>query len=126
MPYCKECGIQLIGRTDKKFCSDFCRIHYHNTLNRQSNEIIKIINKKLKKNALILDKLISHDITTVKIDLLRSEGFDFVFFTHEHTVPAGEKYKCCYNYGYHHIDHDDILLICLGEAEYPITLLKPL
>jgi len=113
MKHCHECGTQLTGRTDKKFCSDHCRNYYNNSLYKQRNEVIKIINRKLKRNTVILERLVTHGISKIKKEQLRAEGFDFGFFTHQFTVSTGEKYNCCYNYGYAHTGKEDIILFSL-------------
>ena len=33
---CPECGGNIIGREDKKFCSDYCRNAYNNKVNKDS------------------------------------------------------------------------------------------
>ena len=35
---CLECGTVLKGRSDKKFCSDYCRNTYNNKVNRDSKK----------------------------------------------------------------------------------------
>lgn len=35
---CPECGDKIIGRADKKFCSDACRNAYNNALNKDSKK----------------------------------------------------------------------------------------
>ncbi len=47
---CPVCGKHVVGRTDKKFCSDKCRskFHYGNSRNKESNSILKQIKRVLK------------------------------------------------------------------------------
>ena len=33
---CLECGDKIVGRIDKKFCSDGCRNAYNNKVNKDS------------------------------------------------------------------------------------------
>jgi hypothetical protein len=113
MKRCLECGIQITGRTDKKYCSDHCRNYHNNLLYKHRNEAIKKINGKLKKNTVILERLITHGISNISKVQLQAEGFDFGFFTHQFTVSTGEKYNCCYNYGYTHQTKDEIILFSL-------------
>lgn len=117
MKHCLECGIGIIGRTDKKFCSDNCRNHYNNALHKQRNATLTIINKKLKKNATILGRLAGYGVYHIKTKVLLDEGFDFEFFTHQLTAPDGKKYKYCYNYGYHMVNTEDIILICARDPD---------
>jgi hypothetical protein len=39
--FCLNCNEKLVGRTDKKFCSDYCRTHYHNALNKEIKDPIR-------------------------------------------------------------------------------------
>lgn len=38
---CKVCGEELVGRSDKKFCSSGCRSYYNNLKNRKSTKYTK-------------------------------------------------------------------------------------
>ena len=40
---CLECGDKLVGRSDKKFCSDYCRNAHNNTINTDSKNLIRNI-----------------------------------------------------------------------------------
>lgn len=81
MRSCLQCGESLFGRSDKKFCNDFCRNTYNNNLNKENVEVIRITNNKLKKNHKILRSLAE----TKKSSITRSElellGFDFNLVT---------------------------------------------
>ena len=54
---CLECGDQLKGRIDKKFCSDYCRNSYNNKVNKDSKNLIRNMNNRLRKNYKILSDL---------------------------------------------------------------------
>ena len=54
---CLECGDKIIGREDKKFCSDGCRNAYNNKMNKDQNNLMRNINNKLRKNYRILCEL---------------------------------------------------------------------
>ena len=41
---CPECGDKIIGRVDKKFCSDQCRNTYNNRLNSDASNTVRNIN----------------------------------------------------------------------------------
>ena len=47
---CPECGDKIIGRIDKKFCSDGCRNAYNNRINKDSKNLIRNTNNRLRKN----------------------------------------------------------------------------
>jgi hypothetical protein len=54
---CLECSDKVVGRIDKKFCSDYCRNAYHNKVNKESKNLIRNTNNRLRKNYNILSKL---------------------------------------------------------------------
>lgn len=54
---CPECGDRIIGRVDKKFCSDGCRNAHNNRINKDSKNLIRNTNNRLRKNYRILEAL---------------------------------------------------------------------
>ena len=52
---CIECGSTIIGRVDKKFCSDLCRNAYNNIRSRDKNNLMRKVNGILRKNRSILE-----------------------------------------------------------------------
>jgi predicted nucleic acid-binding Zn ribbon protein len=54
---CLECGTKIIGRADKKFCSDQCRVAYNNKLNRDETAYVNNVMNLLRKNRRILLEL---------------------------------------------------------------------
>lgn len=113
MEYCLDCGMKLTGRMDKKFCDGYCRSHYNNALNKDSDAIVKEINCILKRNSAILKRLNQQDITRLTKRMLSAYGFDFNFFTHQASGPGNELYNYCYNYGYREIANEEFLLAVL-------------
>ena len=63
---CEECGERVIGRADKKFCSDACRNAFNNALNKDNKNLVRNINNRLRKNYRILETLNTKDKTKVK------------------------------------------------------------
>lgn len=100
MNNCLECGDELFGRVDKKFCSDQCRNNYNNKQKRSDNNYIRNINNLLRKNHRILASLIKGDKASAKKDKLVSLGFNFNYFTNTYTTKDGRTYYYCYDYGY--------------------------
>lgn len=97
---CLECGDKLIGRADKKFCSDYCRNVYHNKLNKDSKNLMRNINNILRKNYRILEQLNPIDKTKTSRTKLVSKGFNFQYFTSIYTTKSGKTYYFVYNQGY--------------------------
>lgn len=97
---CLECGEKLIGRIDKKFCSDGCRNTYNNRLNKDSKNLIRNVNNKLRKNYRILELLNPNQKTKVSRNKLIEKGFDFNYITSIYTTKAGKVYYFVYDQGY--------------------------
>lgn len=97
---CLECGDKIIGRSDKKFCGDYCRNSYNNTINKDSKNLIRNINNRLRKNWRILEALNPNQKTKTTRTKLIQQGFDFNFFTSTYTTKAGTVYYFVYDQGY--------------------------
>ncbi|KDN56582.1 hypothetical protein [Flavobacterium seoulense] len=108
---CLECGEKIIGREDKKFCSDGCRNAYNNKMNKDSNNIMRNINNKLRKNYRILTELnVDGKSKTTKTKLL-GKGFDFDFFTNILKTKTGNTYYFLYDQGYMLLENDFYILV---------------
>lgn len=108
---CLECGEKIIGREDKKFCSDGCRNAYNNKMNKDSNNIMRNINNKLRKNYRILAELNTDRKTKTTKTKLISKGFDFDFFTNILKTKTGNIYYFLYDQGYMLLEHDIYILV---------------
>ena len=103
---CKECERKIVGRSDKKFCSDACRNTFNNNQNKDTTNLIRNTNNQLRKNYRILQKLNPNEKTkTTKSKLLLS-GFDFNLFTSIYTTKTGNTYYFVYDQGYLKLDND--------------------
>ena len=96
---CLECQEILHGRSDKKFCGDYCRNTYNNKLNSESNKTVRKINKTLKRNYTILKSNFQNQEKIVSKTNLVNLGFDFNYFT---GIESNNKKKCyiLYDRGY--------------------------
>jgi predicted nucleic acid-binding Zn ribbon protein len=90
---CPECNDPIVGRTDKKFCSDGCRNSYNNRVNKDQKNLIRNINN-------ILEALNPNQKTKTTRDKLISVGFDFNYFTSIYTTKSGTVYYFVYDQGY--------------------------
>lgn len=109
---CPECGDEIIGRADKKFCSDQCRNSYNNKLNSDSSNFVRNINNILRKNRRILQELNKQSgKTMVTKDTLLSNGFNFNYHTHTYKTKKGDTYKFCYEQGYLFLDDKELFLL---------------
>lgn len=108
---CLECGEKVIGRIDKKFCSDYCRNTFNNKVNKESKNLIRNINNRLRKNYKVLTELNKTGKTKVSRNKLYDRGFDFQLFTSIYTTKAGKSYYYIYDQGYLALENEYYLLI---------------
>jgi predicted nucleic acid-binding Zn ribbon protein len=111
MRNCLECGEKVLGREDKKFCSDGCRNAYNNKMNKDSNNLMRNINNKLRKNYRILTELNPDGKAKTSKSKLASKGFDFEFFTSIYTTKTGNTYYFLYDQGYMAIENESYVLV---------------
>ncbi len=106
-----ECGEPILGRSDKKFCSDYCRNAYNNRKNKASNNLIRTTNNRLKKNWRILKEFNPIDKTKVHKSKLDAAGFDFSLFTSIYTTKKQSVYYFVYDQGYLDIGNNFYMLV---------------
>ena len=116
---CLDCGKPVKGRTDKKFCDDYCRNNYNNQLKSNSTNLIRNINNALGKNRRILESIIpeNEDIIKTTKERLLQKGFQFKYITHTYTNKKGNVYFFCYDLGYLPLENDWYLLVRRKEEE---------
>jgi hypothetical protein len=110
---CQECGEVLLGRVDKKFCSDNCRSSYNNKRRIISQTNVKKVNMILVRNRSILYDLSTRfkEDTLVTTFQLKMMGFDFAFFTHQTTDRRGKPMFYCYDFGYQPLSGNKLKII---------------
>lgn len=116
MKNCLECGEKIVGRADKKFCSDLCRNAYNNRLNADSNNLVRNINNALRKNRRILETHCPDDKAKVSKNTLVREGFDFGYHTSVRQTQKGAVYYFVYEYGYLALENDNYLIVKDNKA----------
>ena len=114
---CLFCEKPVKGRSDKKFCDDYCRAAYNNDLKSASNNYIRNVNNALGKNRRILESLLPEGEPTAKAnqDKLLQLGFQFKYHTHQYTAKNGNNYFYCYEYGYLPLENNWFLIVKRNE-----------
>ena len=109
---CLTCSKPIKGRTDKKFCDDYCRNNYNNQLKSNTINLVRNINNALGKNRRILENFFGKEdmIKTTK-DKLLEKGFQFKYITSTYTNKKGNVYFFCYDLGYLPLENDWYLLV---------------
>ncbi len=108
---CLECGEPILGRSDKKFCSDYCRNAYNNRKNKAGSNLIRTINNRLKKNWRILEQFNPEGKTKIHKSKLEAAGFDFNLFTSIYTTKKQSVYYFVYDQGYLDIGNNFYMLV---------------
>lgn len=108
---CLECSEKIIGREDKKFCSDACRNAYNNKINKDTTNFMRNINNRLRKNYRILSELNPEGKSKTTKSKLVSKGFDFEYFTNILQTKTGNTYFFIYEQGYMYIENDGLVLV---------------
>lgn len=108
---CLECNEKIVGREDKKFCSDGCRNAYNNKINKDSNNYMRNVNNKLRKNYRILSEGNPEGKAKISKTKLLSKGFDFEYFTNILNTNTGNTYYFVYDQGYRFLENDFYMLV---------------
>ena len=111
MKTCLECSEKIVGREDKKFCSDSCRNSFNNKINKDSTNFMRNVNNKLRKNYRILVELNTEGKSKATRDKMINKGFDFDFFTNILHTKTGNTYYFLYDQGYRSLDNDYFMLV---------------
>ena len=111
MKNCLECNDKIVGREDKKFCSEGCRNAYNNKINKDSTNYMRNVNNKLRKNYRILSELNTEGKSRTTKTKLSSKGFDFEFFTSIYNTKTGNTYYFLYDQGYRILEDDYYMLV---------------
>ncbi len=97
---CLVCGDRLIGRLDKKYCSDQCRYFANNKNKIETERPIQDVNKALRKNRSILKMLCPAGKTVVRRVILDGMGYDVTVFSSLFLTSNKSIYYLCYDYGF--------------------------
>lgn len=108
---CLECSEKIVGREDKKFCSDGCRNAYNNKINKDSNNFMRNVNNRLRRNYRILSTLNADGKTKTSRSKLAGKGFDFEYFTNIRQTKNGNTYYFLYDQGYMQLENDFYILV---------------
>lgn len=110
MSICLHCKEIISGRTDKKFCTPYCKSAYHYQLNKaKESSMFMRIDKQLKNNRRLLKAYNKAGKATVRKANLLAEGFNPKYFTHYWKNQNGQVYLFCYEYGFLELEENDKL-----------------
>jgi len=98
--HCLECGKELNGRYDRKFCCTKCKNHYHNERSVLVKRYHERIGRYLKTNYGILDKLYKMELKSYSMDDLVGMGFRPEVCTSCRVVKGKITEHSCFEYKY--------------------------
>ncbi len=116
---CQVCSKPLKGRTDKKFCDDYCRNQYNNRHASGQYNSMRRINRILCNNRRILKEQLNATtgLCRIRKEALQELGYRFSFGTHIIRNKAGSVFHFTYDYGYLNLEQNELLLVKTEDAE---------
>lgn len=101
MKKCLSCGEEVLGRIDKKFCSDYCKSNFHYQRDKEKEDtFFKKVDKQLKLNRRLLKHFNQAGKSTIRKEKMMEAGFNPNIFTHYWKNNKGDVYLFCYEYGF--------------------------
>lgn len=107
MKTCIVCGAEVVGRSDKKYCSLQCKSADQYNRRLAEDKFYLEVDKQLKTNRKILKKYNQSGYSTVRKEVLLNEGFVPKYFTHYWKNNKDQVYLFCYEYGFLEIEQKD-------------------
>jgi|GEM_PF-1303041 Uncharacterized protein containing a Zn-ribbon (DUF2116). len=107
--HCENCGEQIFGRADKRFCDTYCKNTFNSNRRKaerfQEYDNLPEIFKIIRNNHEILKAYKPEELSTnATFSILRAElvdkGFNFRFFTSVERDSYGRYWKFCFDYGW--------------------------
>jgi predicted nucleic acid-binding Zn ribbon protein len=110
---CQHCNKIIKGRTDKKFCDDYCRNIFNNQLKYTTNNLVRNTNNILGKNRRIIESYFEEGINYIKIkkEILIDNGFLFSYNTKSKKLSKGAYIYYCYEYAFLPISEEYYILM---------------
>lgn len=113
--FCLYCGKLVRGRSDKKFCDDYCRNSHNNHKRMVDGEDVRSIFGILKTNQRILLNLIGKEEEFAKVPLIElcEMGYNFKYHTHTNLSSSKLFFQFCFDVGIH--KHTNGLVIVVRD-----------
>ena len=114
--HCKACNKIIKGRTDKKYCNDYCRNIFNNQLKSCTNNLVRNINHLLSKNRRVLERYFfqKEKIVKIKKEELLHQGFYFKYHTQTVKTKSSLLIYFCYDYLYFPI-HEEWIVVMMEK-----------
>jgi predicted nucleic acid-binding Zn ribbon protein len=116
---CIVCGVRIKGRSDKKFCTDYCRNTHNNSIHKSSTNQIRNITNALRRNRRILESIMKkgkgRPVKKAREELVRL-GLQFKYITHHLALKPDKTCYFCYDYGYLELKPEEYLIVKEKDA----------
>ncbi|HKK77663.1 MAG TPA: hypothetical protein VJ953_21470 [Saprospiraceae bacterium] len=112
---CITCQSRLRGRSDQRFCSDYCRNRYHNLQKRKEHSFFRKVNQILRRNRTILHQLASNYRIRVSAQELQAFGFHFDYCTSWQVTAEQQVIFVCYDMAYQRSE-EEVLIYHFGRT----------
>ncbi len=110
--YCLECGEEIKGRADKKYCDDSCRNNHNNKLNSDGNNLVRNVNNILRKNRRTLKAILKREEhINISMQKLVDQQFNFKYYTNVLNTKNNTTYFYCYEFGYRLLDNNYVMVV---------------
>lgn len=102
-----------MGRSDKIFCSVYCKNYYHSKLRYAAKKAAIEINGYLKRNYAILLELLGKNKSQLKVyrNVLESKKFRFKYHTHLHVNSRNKTFHYIYDLAWMEFSDDEVLIV---------------
>ncbi|MFT4987030.1 MAG: hypothetical protein ACI828_002936 [Flavobacteriales bacterium] len=112
---CIDCDQPFEGRSDKIFCSNYCKSnHHYEKRKRDKKSFYNRVNDQLSLNRRLLKHFNTAGKSTIRSEDLISAGFNSNIFTHTYRTKSGNEYFFCYDVGFQLIRHN-------GRSKYSLV-----
>ena len=109
--FCKVCQEAIHGRSDKQYCSDYCRAQFYNRQHAEFSNFVRRVNYTIRKNRTILSGLNPKGRSKAHRMQLIDAGLNFDYFTNVYRTQSGKTYYFCYDQGYVELEDDYYALV---------------
>lgn len=113
---CGVCGEQFRGRSDKKFCSAYCRSAYHNRIYAREDREMRRINNILRRNRRLLRNHLSPGQPRISLLQLVKKGFRPDYCTGIIPMDNERIYYRCYEIVYEVNELEQVVQLKLAVA----------
>lgn len=98
----ERCEKEVEGRSDRKFCSEYCKSDFHYQKNKSTQKIYfkKQVDDALRQNRRILKDYNLAGKSVVRKQELLDKGFNPRLITHYWKNKQGDTYLFCYDQGF--------------------------